>query len=81
MMLKYVFCMFSTCTKPYKWKEIKLPTESKDWKRFERNNKTIVPNVLLPPNNKEKRRQAYISKHNLKRENHDILLMITDGKK
>ena len=69
------------CTKPYKWKEIKLPAESKDWKRFERNNKTITPNVLFPPNNKEKKRQAYISKHNLKRKIHDILLMITDGKK
>ena len=50
----------------YKWKEISLPTESKDWKRFEINNKTTTLNVLLSPNSKEEIRQAYISNHTLK---------------
>ena len=65
----------------YKWKEINFPSKSKDSKRIEINNKTIAFNVLFPPNNKEKIRQAYISKRNLKRENQVVLLMIANCKK
>ena len=45
------------------------------------NNKTIALNILFVPYNTEKIRLAYKSKHNFKRENQVILLMITDGKK
>ena len=56
-------------------------SHSKDWKKFEESNKTIAPNILFVPHNAEKIRLAYKSKHNFKRENKVILLMITDGKK
>ena len=65
----------------YNWKEIDFPSHSKDWKKFEQNNKTIALNILLVPHNTEKIRLAYRSKHNFKRENQVLLLMITDGKK
>ena len=65
----------------YNWKEIDFPSHSKDWKKFEQNNKTIALNILFVPYNTEKIRLAYKSKHNFKRENQVILLMITDGKK
>ena len=64
----------------YNWKEIDFPSHSKDWKKFEQNNKTIALNILFVPYNTEKIRLAYKSKHNFKRENQVILLMITDGK-
>ena len=65
----------------YNWKEIDFPSHSKDWKKFEQNNKTIALNILFVPHNTEKIRPAYKSKHNFKRENQVTLLMITDGKK
>ena len=65
----------------YNWKEIDFPSHSKDWKKFEQNNKTIALNILFVPHNTEKIRLAYKSKHNFKRENQIILLMIADGKK
>ena len=65
----------------YNWKEIDFPSEQKDWKNFELNNKTIALNILFVPYNTEKIRLAYKSKHNFKRENQVILLMINDGKK
>ena len=43
-------------------------------------NKTIALNVLFSPNNREEIKQAYISKHNSKREK-QVILIITDGKK
>ena len=64
----------------YNWKEIDFPSHSKDWKKFEQNNKTIALNILFVPHNTEKIRLAYKSKHNFKRENQVILLIITDGK-
>ena len=30
----------------YNWKEIKCPAEPEEWKKFERNNKTIALNIL-----------------------------------
>ena len=48
---------------------------------FEQNSKTSPLNILFVPYNTKKIRLAYKSKHNFKRENQVILLMITDGKK
>ena len=45
------------------------------------NKKPIALNILFLPYSTEKRRFAYKSKHNFKRENQVILLMITEGKK
>ena len=71
-------------TKPfidqYNWKEIDFPSHSKDWKKFELNNKTVTLHFLFAPHNTEKIRLANKSKHNFKCENQVILLMITDGK-
>ena len=64
----------------YNWKEIDFPSHSKDWKNFKQKNKTIALNILFVQYNTEKIRLAFISKHNFKRENHVILLMITDDK-
>ena len=63
------------------WKEIDSPSHCKDWKKFEPNNKSIALNILYLPHNTKKIRHVYKSKHNLKRENQVILLMITDGEK
>ena len=43
--------------------------------------KKIAFNILYVPQNTQEIRHAYKSKHNLKRENQLILLMITDGEK
>ena len=63
------------------WKGIEFPSHSKDWKKFEKNNKTIALNILYVPYDTEKIRYAYISKYNNKYNNQVILLMITGGKK
>ena len=68
-------------TDHYNWKETDFPSHSKDCKTFEQNNKTIGLNILFVPHNTEKIRLTYKPKHNFKRENQIILLMITDGKK
>ena len=65
----------------YDWKEIDFPSEQKDWKIFEQNNKSISLNILFVPYNTEKIRLSHKSKHNFEPENQVILLMITDGKK
>ena len=65
----------------YNWNEIAFPSNGKDWKKFELNNKSIVLNILYVPHNTEKIKHAYKSKYNLTRENQVILLMITDGEK
>ena len=62
----------------YDWKEIDFPSQGKDWKKFESNNKSVALNILYVPHNTEKIRHAYKSKYNLTRENQVILLMITD---
>ena len=61
----------------YNWKDIKFPSHSKDYKKFEQNNKTIALNILFVPYNTKQIRHAYISKYNHKRDNQAILLMIT----
>ena len=63
----------------YNWKEIDFPSHSKDWKKFEQNNKTIALNILFVPHNTKQIRHAYKSKDNFMCENQVILLMITDS--
>ena len=62
----------------YNWKEIDFPSRSKDWKKFESNNKSVALNILYVPHNTEKIRHG-ISQNNLKRENQVIILMIITG--
>ena len=61
----------------YKWEEINFPSGKDGWKKFEKNNVTIVLNVLYVK--KEKIYPAYASKHNLNREKQVILLMVSNG--
>ena len=63
----------------YIWKDTEFPSHSKDWRKFECNNKSIALNILYVPYNTKEIRQAYISEHNDERNNHVNLLMITDG--
>ena len=49
----------------YDWKDIKFPLHSKDWRKFEQNNKTIALNILYVPYNTKQIRQAYISKYSI----------------
>ena len=65
----------------YNWEGIEFPAGPKDWKKFERNNKTITLSILFMIHNTETIRVAYRSEYNYKREKQVILLMITDGKK
>ena len=66
----------------YNWKGINFPARpSKDWIKFESDNKSIALNVLYIPYNTEKIRHVYKSKYNFMRNNQVILLIITDGKK
>ena len=48
----------------YNWKDIDFPATSKDWKKFELNNKVAL-NILLVPHNTKKIQLAYRSKYNL----------------
>ena len=61
----------------YNWKDIDFPSTSKDWKKFELNNKVAL-NILYVPHNTKKIEIAYKSKHNLTREKKN-LLMISNG--
>ena len=63
----------------YNWKDIKLPSNFNDWKKFEQNNKTIAFNIFFVPYNTKQIRPAYISKSNYKHDNQVVLLMITDN--
>ena len=65
----------------YNLEGIELSAEPKDWKKFERNNKTISLNILFVPHNTEIIRVAYRSEYNHKRKKQVILLMISDGEK
>ena len=65
----------------YNWKGIEFPSHSKNWKKFEQNNKTVALNICTIQYQK-KIRLPYKSKYNHKRDNQIILLMITnDGEK
>ena len=61
----------------YNWKDIDFPSTSKDWRKFELNNK----NILYVPHNTRKIQLAYKSKQNLTCDKQVILLMITNGEK
>ena len=65
----------------YNWEGINFPAGSKEWQKFERNNKTVALNVLYIPHNTKTISVAYRSEYNNKRKKQVILLMITDGKK
>ena len=65
----------------YNYEDIEFPAGIKDWKRFERNNRTIALNTLFAPHNENTLNLAYKSKYNRQRKNQVILLMITNGKK
>ena len=58
---------------------IDFPAGIKDWKKFERNNKTIALNILFVPHNENTIDLPHKSKYNRKRDNQVVLLMITDG--
>ena len=51
-----------------------FPADTKDWKKSERNNKTIAINVLFTPYIKQEIKQAYISKHNSE-SGHKVILL------
>ena len=71
-------------TDQHEWEVRNFPTGSKKEKKFETNNKTNALNVLLKQSNSEgteKIRQTYISKHNSKRKNQVIILIITGSEK
>ena len=48
----------------YNWKDMEFPSHSKDWRKFECNNKAIALNILYVPYKTKEIRQAYISEHN-----------------
>ena len=64
----------------YNWKDIDFPSTSKDWRKFELNNK-IALNILYVPHNTRKINVRYKPKQNLTCDKQVILLMITDGEK
>ena len=53
----------------YNWEGIEFPARIKDWKRFEKNNKTVALNILFVPHNKKTINIAHKSKCNRKRKN------------
>ena len=53
----------------YNSKGIEFPAGKKDWKRFERNNKTIVLKILFAPHNENTLNLASKSKYNRKGKN------------
>ena len=63
----------------YNWEGIDFPAGIKDWKKFERNNKTIALNILFITHNSKTINVAHKSKYNRKRKNQVVLLMITNG--
>ena len=48
----------------HNWKDIELPSHSKDWRKCACNNKTIALSILYVPYNTKQIRHAYKSKHN-----------------
>ena len=56
-----------------------FPSENKDWKKIEKNNRTITVNVLYTK--KENIYPAYVSKQNSNRKKQVILLIIPSGER
>ena len=65
----------------YSWEGIEFPSGIKDWKRFERNKKTIAFNILFVRHDEKAINLAYKSKYNRERKNQVVLLMTAKGKK
>ena len=65
--------------KPFINKDIEFASHSKDWRKFEENNKAITFNILFVPCNTKQIRTAYVSKYNHERDNQVNLLMITNN--
>ena len=65
----------------YNWEGIEFLAGPNNWKKFERNNKTITLNILFTSHNTDTIRVAYKSEYNHKRKKRVIFLMIIDGKK
>ena len=65
----------------YNWSGIYFPADLKDWKKFEKNNKSVALNILFVPNGRKDIRLASKSECNGKRKNKVILLMIGDKEK
>ena len=53
----------------YNWKDIEFPSHSKDWRKFECNNKTIALNILYVPYNAKQVRHASTSECNNEHDN------------
>ena len=64
----------------YNLKGIDFSAGSKDWIKFEKNNKIIALNVLYVPRNTKTTSVAFRSEYNNKRKKQVILLMTTDRK-
>ena len=60
----------------YNWEGIKFPAGPKEWKKLERNNKTIALNILFVKYNTKTISAAYRSEHSMSKKE-VILLMIT----
>ena len=43
----------------YDWSDINFPSDKTDWNLFERNNESVVLNILYVPHNTEQIRHAY----------------------
>ena len=56
----------------YNWEGIDFPAGSKEWQKFERNNKTVALNVLYIRHNTKTINVAYISEYNNKRKSNFI---------
>ena len=56
----------------YNWEGINFPAGSKEWQKFERNNKTVALNVLYIRHNTKTINVAYISEYNNKRKSNFI---------
>ena len=65
----------------YNWKETDVPSQIKDSKKFESNNKSNDLNILYVAHNTKDLRHAYVLKYNFESENQVILLRISDGEK
>ena len=60
----------------YNWRGIYFPAKSKDWKNFEKNNKSIALNILFVPDGTKDIRLAYKSEYNGKCKEKVILLIV-----
>ena len=63
----------------YNWKKINFPSEQKDWKTFERNNKDIALKIFSAHPTDKKLNLIRKSDYNHKRQHIVDLLMITDN--